>query len=75
MQCGPSTCICENGTYLKSIVDTLIIVYIEVINTANTIPRNVMSTVSINPDVKNVTCEKIYCLIHTISLVTVCLLT
>ena len=44
MQCGPSTCICENGTYLKSIVDTLIIVYIEVINTANTIPRNVMST-------------------------------
>ena len=53
---NPSTCICEKGKYLKGIPDTLVIVCEKIINgpdsvslnKANTIPKNVTSTMSIN---------------------------
>ena len=55
----PSTCICENSKYLKSIADDSKIVcdklYImEIVSTngANTIATNATRTVSINPDEK-----------------------
>ena len=65
---NPSTCICENIRYLKSIVDDSVIVWNEMINVAdsvsanvtNTISANVTSTVSINSDDKKV-CYKINC--------------
>ena len=62
-----STCICENSRFLKSIVDTSVIMCNEIIHAAdsvsenviNTIPTNVISTISINSDDKKVTREKI----------------
>ena len=53
---NPSTCFCEKGKYLKGIPDTLITVCEKIINAAdsvslnkaNTIPKNVTSTMSIN---------------------------
>ena len=58
---NPSTCIYENGKYLKSISDTLVIVCNETMNSidsvsrnvTNTVTANVTSTVSINSDDKN----------------------
>ena len=68
---NPSTCICENGKSLKSIVDTSVIVCDEIINATdsvstnvintiptnitNTISKNVTSIASINSDDKKVT--------------------
>ena len=79
---NPSTCICENSRYLKSIVDTLVIVCDEIINSMDsvstnvtkTIPTNAMSTASIYSDDKKVTCEKSNCLLHNNSSVPECLL-
>ena len=53
---NPSTSICEKDKYLKGIPDTLVIVCEKIINgpdsvslnKANTIPKNVTSTMSIN---------------------------
>ena len=58
----PSTCICENCKYLKSITDTSVIECDEVINfldivstkKANTVATNVTSTASINCDSKKI---------------------
>ena len=51
---NPSTCICENSRYLKSIVCDEIINVTDggLTNVTNTIPTNVTSTVSINSDDK-----------------------
>ena len=60
----PSTCICENSSYLKSIVDDSVIVCDEIIsvingvvtsmrrptNATSTVQTNVTSTVSTNSD-------------------------
>ena len=53
---NPSTCIYENGKYLKSIADTSVIVCDEMIiaidevstNVTNTIPTNMTNTISAN---------------------------
>ena len=53
---SPSTCICENSRYLKSITDGSVIISDEIINFAesvsknmtNTVPTNAISTVSTN---------------------------
>ena len=60
--CNPSTCICENGKYLKSIVDDLKIVSDEFmyvvdvvsLNVTDTMAINTKSTVLINHDYKKV---------------------
>ena len=57
---NPSTCICKDSTYLKSIFDNLVIVYNYIINVTyrvstnvtNPTSTNVASTVSINSDKK-----------------------
>ena len=62
---NPSTCICENGKYLKSITDTSVIAYDEIMyvmdivstNMTNTITTNATSTVSINCHNKKVRYE------------------
>ena len=77
-----STCIYENSSCLKSIVDDLVVVCDEIINVVNSLSTNMTnaisanftSTVSINFDDKKVTCEENNCIIHTISLVIICLL-
>ena len=51
---NPSTCICENNAYFKSIVDNSVIVCDEIINVTDSVSTNVMSTVSINADDKKV---------------------
>ena len=43
-----STCICENGKYLKSIVDNSKVVYDQSIYVIYIVPTNVTSTVSIH---------------------------
>ena len=53
---NPRRCICENGKYLKNIVDASVIVYEEIINATdcastnvtNTIPTNMTNTTSTN---------------------------
>ena len=71
---NPSTCVCENSKYLKSIVDTSvtkcdeIIIAIDNVSTkkTNTITTNLMSTASINCHKKKV----IDCyILHTVLLV------
>ena len=47
---NPSTCICENGMYLKSIVDDLAIVSNEIIYVMDIVPTNV----TINLDDKKI---------------------
>ena len=57
---NPSTCICKNSRYLKSIFDDSVIFYNAIINFTNIVSRNmtnttstnVMSTVPINSDDK-----------------------
>ena len=80
---SPSTCICENNKYLKSIADTSVIECDEIIivstkktNTivtkkANTIAADVMSTVSINCLSKKV--RDCY-ILHTVLLVIILLI-
>ena len=41
-----STCICENGKYLKSITDTSVIVFDEIINGADSVSKTVTNTIS-----------------------------
>ena len=57
---NPRKCICENGKYLKSIVDESVIMCNEIINTTNYIPKNATSSVSINSDDKNVGHKMLY---------------
>ena len=53
---NPSTCVCENGKYLKSITDSSVVVRDKIINAAgsisksltNTIPANVTNSISTN---------------------------
>ena len=80
---SPSTCICENGKYVKSTVVESVIMCNEIINVTNDIPTNVTntlltnvtSTVSINSDDKKVR-YKMHCYIfHTILLGMILLLT
>ena len=44
----PATCTCENGKNLGSIIDDLVNICDEIINTANSASTNVMCTVSTN---------------------------
>ena len=75
---NPSTCICENSKYLKSIADTSVIECEEIITvmdtvstkTINTIVSNVTSTVSINCHSKKV--RDCY-ILHTVLLVIILL--
>ena len=46
--CNPSTYTCENGTNLKSIADTSVIMYDEVINVTGSVLTNVINTISKN---------------------------
>ena len=78
---NPSTCICENNTYLKSVVANSVNVFIEIMNAVdnvstnvtNTIPTNmtdtilanVTSTVQINCDDKNVRYKMDWYILHT----------
>ena len=41
----PATCTCENGKNLGSIIDDLVNICDEIINTANSVSTNVMCTV------------------------------
>ena len=43
---NPSACICENGKYLKSIVDNSILVCNEIIKAADNVSSNVTNTIS-----------------------------
>ena len=45
---NPSICICENGKYLKSIADSLVIECDEIINAIDSVPTNVTNTISTN---------------------------
>ena len=45
---NPSTCICENSRYLKSIVDDSVIVHDEVINVTDIASTNVTNTLPSN---------------------------
>ena len=78
---NPSTCLCENGKYLKSIADTLVSVCDEIINATdnvstnvtNTIPTNFMSIVSTNVHSKKVGYKMDCYILHTVLLVTILL--
>ena len=77
----PSTCICENSRYLKSVDGDLVIVSNKIVNVANsvstnitnTVPTNVTRTVSINSDYKKVRYKMDYYILHTFLLVTILL--
>ena len=43
-----STCIYDNGNYLKSIVDTSVFAYNETINATDSVSRNVTNTIPTN---------------------------
>ena len=45
---NPSTCICENGKYLRSIADTSVIVCDEVINASDIAPTKMTNNISAN---------------------------
>ena len=76
---NPSKCICE---YCSIIGDDSVIVCGKIVNDKDSVstiltkhmPTNVMSTVPINSYHKKITREKSNFLIHTISLVVICLL-
>ena len=76
---NPSKCICE---YCPSIGDDSVIVCGEIVSAIDSVstiltknmPKNVLSTVPINSYDKKITREKSNFLIHTISLVVICLL-
>ena len=76
---NPSTCICENSKYLKSIADTSVIECDEVITVmdtvstkmTNAIATNVTSNASINCHSKTV---RDYYILHTVLLVIILLL-
>ena len=76
---NPSKCICE---YCPSIGDDSVIVCGEIVSAIDSVstiltknmPKNVLSTVPINSYDKKITREKSNFLIHTISLVIICLL-
>ena len=76
---NPSTCICENNEYLKSIADTsvaecdetIIVVDIESTKNTNTIATNITSTPSINYQSKKV---RDYYILHTVLLAAILLL-
>ena len=84
---NPSTCICENSKYLKSVADTSvtehneIVVFMDIVSTkktntieikmANTIATNITSTTSINCHSKKI--SDCY-ILHTVLLVTILLL-
>ena len=79
---NPSTCACETMKYSKSIADTSVIEYDEIISVmyivstkmANTIATNVTSTASVNCHSKNVR-YKIDCyILHTVLLAIILLL-
>ena len=45
---NPSTCICENGKYLKNIADTSVIVCDKIINVTDSLSTNVTNTMPLN---------------------------
>ena len=47
---NPSTCICGNGKYLKSIADTLVSVYNEITNAKDDVSTNLTDTIPTNHD-------------------------
>ena len=65
-----SACFCDYSKYLKSIVDSLVIVRNE-INVMNSVSANVTSALSINNDDKNVRYEMGCYILHTFLLVTI----
>ena len=71
---NPSTCICENSIYLKSIADNSVILCDEIIkdtdatNVTNTIPINVTSIVSMNSDAQKVRYKMDCYILHTLLL-------
>ena len=75
---SPSTCVCENGKYIKSIADTLVIAYDEVIYVMDTVLTDVANTIwandtSINSDDKKVRYKLDYYILHTVLLVIILL--
>ena len=65
-----SACFCDYSKYLKSIVDSLVIVRNE-INVMNSVSANVTSALSINNDDKNVRYKMDCYILHTFLLVTI----
>ena len=78
---NPSTCICENSKYLKSLVHDSVIVCDEIrsatdstwTNVTNAVATNFTSTISINSDEKKVGYKMDYYILHTFLLVTISL--
>ena len=70
---NPSKCICENGKYLGSFNDNLVIMSDEIINAAGNVSKNVTSALSKNFYYKKVR-YKIDCyILHTVLLVIILL--
>ena len=65
---NPTTCICENGKYLRSIADDLVITCDETINATDSVSTNVTSNVSTN--FCKITCY----ILHTVFLVVILVL-
>ena len=64
-----STCIWEKSKYLKSVADDSKIVCDEIINVADNVSTNVLSTVSVNFYNKKVRYKMDYYILHTVLLV------
>ena len=70
---NPATCSCKNGNYLGSIIDDSVITCDEIINAADSVLTNVISTVSKNFYNKKVR-YKMYCYIMHVVLLVIILL-
>ena len=76
---NPSTCICENGKYLKSIADTSVVTCYEIISVMDAVSRkttnSIATNVSVNFDDKKVRYNIDCYILHTVLLVIILLLT
>ena len=74
---NPSTCICENDKYLKSIADTSVRTCDEIISVMNFVSTNktnaIVTSVSIYPDDKKVRYKIDCCILHTVLLMIILL--